>query len=54
MSIFDVTDEDGENIKNDFLNNICYQCGDCVLCLFDDGRCGKCTRILPEEVSGER
>lgn len=53
MSVFEVTDEDRENIKRDFLNNVCYQCGEKVVYLFQDGRCKCCTRMLPEEVIGE-
>lgn len=32
---------------------VCYQCESKVHYLFDDGRCGKCTRLSPEEVKGE-
>lgn len=53
MSIFDVTDEDGENIERDFRNNLCYNCGEKVVYLFQDGRCKSCTLMLPEEVKGE-
>jgi len=53
MNIFEVTDEDGENIERDFRNNFCYQCGEQVVYLFQDGRCKSCTRMLPEEVIGE-
>lgn len=38
---------------NDFRNNFCYQCGEKVFYLFQDGRCKSCTRMLPEEVMGE-
>lgn len=31
----------------------CYQCGEPTSYLFDDGRCGGCTRLTPEEVKGE-
>ena len=31
----------------------CYQCGKQVTYLFDDARCGDCTRLTPEEVRGE-
>ena len=31
---------------------ICYQCEKEVEYLFDDSRCGKCTRITPDEVQG--
>lgn len=30
----------------------CYQCDAAVNYLFPDGRCGKCTRISPEELTG--
>lgn len=50
MSVFDVTDEDSENIKRDFRNNICYSCGEKVVYLFQDGRCKSCTLMLPEEI----
>ncbi len=31
----------------------CYQCGIPDTYLFEDGRCGDCTRLTPEEVRGE-
>ena len=31
----------------------CYQCDAQVTYLFGDGRCGRCTRLTPEEVRGE-
>lgn len=31
----------------------CYQCEKDVVYLFEDGRCGECTRLTPEEVRGE-
>ena len=31
----------------------CYQCNVEVRYLFDDGRCGGCTRLTPEEVRGD-
>lgn len=30
----------------------CYQCDKQVNYLFDDGRCGECTRLTQEEVEG--
>lgn len=30
----------------------CYQCDLPTSYLFDDGRCGKCTGLTPEEVMG--
>lgn len=33
---------------------ICYQCDKEVTYLFDDGRCKDCTRLTPEEVTGEQ
>lgn len=51
--IYQVTKEDGENIKNDFLNNVCYQCGIKANYLFADGRCKYCTRMSLDEVKGE-
>src|SRR5690606_27065749 len=32
----------------------CYQCDAQVTYLFGDGRCGRCTRLTPEEVRGEQ
>jgi len=32
---------------------ICYGCCKRVSYLFDDGRCSKCTRLTPKEVTGE-
>lgn len=32
----------------------CYQCDAEVSYLFGDSRCGKCTRLDPEQVRGER
>ena len=31
----------------------CYQCGKPDVYLFEDSRCGECTRLTPEEVRGE-
>lgn len=53
LGIYRVTEEDCENMKKDFLNKICYQCGEQVVYLFQDGRCSFCTRMTPEEVIGE-
>jgi hypothetical protein len=30
----------------------CYQCENRVSYIFDDGRCGGCTQLTPEEVRG--
>ena len=32
---------------------ICYQCEQPAEYLFDDSRCGECTRMTPEEVRGD-
>lgn len=30
----------------------CYECGRKTAYLFDDGRCGNCTRLTPDEIIG--
>jgi len=41
------------NVIEDTPMHVCYQCGKPDVYLFDDARCGDCTRLTPEEVRGE-
>lgn len=46
-------EEGGLMATVDRLQMKCYECGKPVDHLFDDSRCGKCTRLTVEEVRGD-
>lgn len=47
--------EDEGKMQQDTLppEKTCYACGRTVSWLAPDGRCGRCTNMVPEEVTGE-
>lgn len=48
-----VTDQKNDSELWQGGNLTCFQCGRNCNYLFDDARCGRCTRLTREEVAGE-
>ena len=51
MSLFNI--HDYAVMQKDHNKKACYQCDKLVDWLAPDSRCPKCTRITPEELTGE-